>query len=226
MPCKKRSKSRSKGRKILNPETNRMVLARGKIGKQIREGGTSGLVKEIEEVETVLLEEPVIAAKVAVATVVEAADGATSLKPGKVMNSVTKAGAVALSLLGSAAKKVANLGKGALNKVINPITKFGEEGLNSGERRVLKALKNKSETKDSIAETGTMVAEMTTALAKSVIETGKEVISAPFEVYDGIVYGKPKFDGGKLKGGNTIDWEKFHNYENKTYLNKLVSEDC
>jgi hypothetical protein len=121
---------------------------------------------------------------------------------------------------------VAKLGKGAL-KVLDPLTKFGAEGLNSGERRVLRALQNKNETRDSITETAQTVSEMTGALAKSVVSVGYEAVSSPFEVYDGIVYGKAKMQGGdKLKGGETheIDWNKFHSYKNKDYLNTLVSQ--
>jgi phage-related protein len=158
----------------------------------------------------------------AVATEVAAnvVSSATSLNPGKMVSSVSNAGAAAIAVLGSAAKKVAKLGKGAL-KVLDPLTKFGAEGLNSGERRVLRAMQNKNETKDSITETAQTVAEMTGALAKSVVSVGYEAVSSPFEVYDGIVYGsKSKIEGGnKLRGGETndIDWNKFHSYKNKDY---------
>lgn len=228
MPTKRRSKSRSKGRKILNPETGRKVLARGKIGKMLKEGKGS-MEREVKEAVEVAVELPLEVAAVATEVVAEVASSASSLSPGKMVGSMSSAGATAIAALGSAAKKVAKLGKGAL-KVLDPLTKFGAEGLNSGERRVLRALKNKNETKDSITETAETVSEMTGALAKSVVSVGYEAasaaVSSPFEVYDGIVYGKPKMAGGnKLKGGETneIDWNKFHSYKNKDYLNNLVS---
>lgn len=224
MPAKRRSKSRSKGRKILNPETGRMVLARGKIGQMLKEGKGS-MEREVAEAVETAVEVPLEVAAVATEVVADVASSATSLSPGKMVSSVSSAGATAIAVLGSAAKKVAKLGKGAL-KVLDPLTKFGAEGLNSGERRVLRALQNKNETKDSITETAQTVSEMTGALAKSVVSVGYEAVSSPFEVYDGIVYGKQKMQGGnKLKGGETneIDWNKFHSYKNKDYLNTLVS---
>jgi len=224
MPAKRRSKSRSKGRKILNPETGRMVLLRGKIGKMLKEENMGmGMEREVTEAVGNVVELPVKVAAVSTNVVADVASSAASLSPGNVVSSVSNAGTAAMAVLGSAAKKVAKLGKGALNKVLDPLTKFSAEGLNSGERRVLKALQNKRETRDTLAETGQTVAEMTSALGKSVVSLGYETVSSPFEVYDGIVYGKPKFDGGKLKGGEDIDWNKFHSYKNKDYLNTLVS---
>jgi hypothetical protein len=227
MPAKRRSKSRSKskGRKILNPETGRMVLVRGKIGQMLKNGNGS-MEREVSEAVETAVEVPLEVAAVATEVVADVASTATSLSPGKMVSSVSSAGATAIAVLGSAAKKVAKLGKGAL-KVLDPLTKFGAEGLNSGERRVLRALQNKNETRDSITETAQTVSEMTGALAKSVVSVGYEAVSSPFEVYDGIVYGKAKMQGGdKLKGGETheIDWNKFHSYKNKDYLNTLVSQ--
>jgi hypothetical protein len=188
MPAKRRSKSRSKskGRKILNPETGRMVLVRGKIGQMLKNGNGS-MEREVAEAVETAVEVPLEVAAVATEVVADVASSATSLSPGKMVSSVSSAGATAIAVLGSAAKKVAKLGKGAL-KVLDPLTKFGAEGLNSGERRVLRALQNKNETKDSITETAQTVSEMTGALAKGVISVGHEAIktSGPSlkELYD------------------------------------------